>query len=946
MDIGARSVSPSGRHSSPVRDEACEWCVAMANRSWYRPGRQGMLRFGHLITAILLLLSAAIHASCQGFVSAAVYERVNADFSRGDYADAESALRGALKEHPQDPNALGMLGVVLDAGKNYTEAEKYYARALGIAPHSPSLLNNYGSHCLAIGDRRRARQVFLRVVALDPHHPNANLQLAQMYVDSGQAKEALRFLNALPPDARTTPAVQLLQARVLHLTEKTAQADVLLEQVEKQGSGDPQVQFSAGMTAVEWKEYGRAEQAFANALHADPANFDILYNLGLAAFHAGHPQRARQALEVARAQRPDDPDTLFALGRVESEQGDDADAIVLLVRARNLAPQRPDILLLMAQVSERLGFFGDAADAFAQYLKLKPDDALVQREYAFALARTPDIIRAVSLLRKYAQAHPGDARGFYELGVSETVRERSAALRDLTRGLELDPRLTAARYARAVLLYQQGKLTESLADLESVPKEEPQDASALDLLGQVKGQMNHPQQAVEAFQQANRLEPKDRKILLHYSRALLRVHQTALAQTVLQEFQKQPSEPPKPYTGLFAYLSMPVEQQRARYFKRLQSNVQMNPQDVTLLIRWAKSLLSNGRTAEALPAFDQILERQPGIEQLEDCGNSLLAHQQYAEAARMFAAALAAAPGRSEDLVSLSIAIFHTDGPARALQKLDQTPLQARHGDFYLLRAQILDAMGKAQEAAGDLTLGLHYAPTRPDLYFEAALFLTKHNQYRELLSLLQSAVQTFPDSPELLLTQAIAYGLVHQFENSQTVLNTIESRWPEWSQAYLINAIVLVGQAKSSQAKPLLQTAIALGNHDPLAYYNLALSDMESYPADPGGAAQAIQAALQKDPNDPYTQSLAGKIAYTQENYTAALQHLTKAIKLWPDMVEAHQTLSATYRALGQKDRSVAELKEVLQIKQRIRSADQAAPSGIKNLLFSVPAPSPQESD
>jgi len=56
--------------------------------------------------------------------------------------------------------------------------------------------------------------------------------------------------------------------------------------------------------------------------------------------------------------------------------------------------------------------------------------------------------------------------------------------------------------------------------------------------------------------------------------------------------------------------------------------------------------------------------------------------------------------------------------------------------------------------------------------------------------------------------------------------------------------------------------------------------------------------------------------------------------------MIEAHQALSGAYKALGEKEKSVAELKEVLRIKQQSRSADQAPPFPAATLLFSVRPP------
>jgi tetratricopeptide (TPR) repeat protein len=874
-----------------------------------------------------------------------VYEQVNTDFERGNYGAAEAALRTALKSHPRDPHALGMLGVVLDAEKRYQEAEAYYAQALRLSPHSASLLNNLGNHYLAMGKVADAREEYLRVLALNPRHPNANLQLANISVDQGQGRSALHYLNALPAEIRRQPSVEILEARALHEEGKTAEAESLLAEVEQRGQNDPRVAFSVGMVEAGWKQYSLAEQALTRALDQAPANFDILYNLGLAAFHAGHFERARQALQIALRQRPQDVDTLYNLARVESGLNRNDQAVTLLVRAHHLAPERPDVLLLMGQVSEAMGYYGDAASAFEGYLRLKPHDALVRREYAFALARTPRIDEAVQDLRAYVQQHPHDARGLYELGVSETVRERDRALADLNRSIELDPGFTPARYARAVLFFQEGRYPQSVADLKFVLDREPQNYQTLDVLGQVDLQLNQPEEAVEAFSRAAQLAPKNRKILLHYSRALQRAHQEQKALAVLKQFQQLPPVEPKATSGLFDYLSLPVQEQKARYLEHLKRNMEMNPQDVSLKVRWGEAELAQGQSAAAIGVYNQILAQTADTKALRDCGRTLLEYRQYAEARKFLARALALRPDDAGARLDLAIAAFHTSGPAAALSELDGTPLEARRGDYYLLRAQMLDAMGKTQEAARDLTLGLRTSPTRADLYFEAALFLIKHNQYRELLDLLDQAIKKFPDSPQILLTQAIVYGLVHQFEQSQKMLAQIEARWPEWSQAYLINAIILVGQAKAEQARPLLETAIALGARDALAYYNLALADIESYPPDRAAAKKAIEKALALDPNDPYTQSLAGRIAYQEKDYQAALEHLTAAVRLWPDMVEAHQTLSATYRALGEKQKSIAELKEVLRIKQQIRSADQEPPSDVKNLLFSVPAPAPPAS-
>ena len=73
--------------------------------------------------------------------------------------------------------------------------------------------------------------------------------------------------------------------------------------------------------------------------------------------------------------------------------------------------------------------------------------------------------------------------------------------------------------------------------------------------------------------------------------------------------------------------------------------------------------------------------------------------------------------------------------------------------------------------------------------------------------------MRVIPDEPKLLLAEAIAYGLMDWPVETRKVLNKIKSRWPEWSQPYLIDGVILSGHAKFAEAKPLLETAVVLGS-------------------------------------------------------------------------------------------------------------------------------------
>jgi tetratricopeptide (TPR) repeat protein len=794
---------------------------------------------------------------------------------------------------------------------------------------------------MAQGKTEQARSAFLKVLAANPHHANANLQLAELAIAAKQGAGALKYLDQLSREDGASPEVAVQRARALKLTGQAKAAGDLLAEVEKNSGKDPAIAFSIGMVLAEWQRYAEAEQAFSRVLDTDPTNFDILYNLGLAAQHAGHLERAVQLYQVALRQRPDDADCLFNLASIYVQTGHSDEAVVPLMQAHKAAPERTDILLALAQTSQDLDFYADAVTAIDEYLKMKPQDDVAR---GFCLIRSTSLDKGLEDLRWYVQKHPKDARGLYELGIGETVREPDKALEHFSEAIAIDPQFNAARLARAALYYQDGKAQESVADLELVLKTDPNDFRALDALGQDYMHLEQFQKAAEILARAYKLTPKDAKVLSHYSRVLYRLGRKEEADKLTAAFRALGPEEGRrrPNAGLFDFLNLSPEQQYAKYLDNLKKTMITNPDDPTLRMQLGKALLRQGKTEEAVTALRSVLKLTSNPEILAACGKALIEFEQYAPAREFLEPVLAANPGAADLRLDLAIAVFHSGSAEDALKVLDATPVDQRKGDYFLLLAEILDAMQKPQEAAAAFNRGFDAAPTRLDLYLEAALFLFKHNQNQRALHILEQATRTIPDSPALQLMLAMTYGMVQQYEDGVNVLTQIESRWPEWSLPYEIHGISLETRTRSEPAIDLLQTAISLGSRDANVYYYLASATSHARPDDVEAADQAIQKALELNPDDPYIQSLAGKVAYRRKAYPVALEHLTAALRLWPEMIEAHETLAGVYRAMGEKDKSVAALKEIVRIKQENPTADQTPPFPARDLLFTVRNPAP----
>ncbi len=864
-----------------------------------------------------------------------------AAYRQGKTAEAVQILDTILKDRPSEPGALVLMGVVLDAQQRYKDAETYYQRALKVAPGSPQVLNNAANHFLAAGNRNRARELYLKTIAIESGHVNANLQLAQMSVDDKQGRQALSFLNRITETAGSDPGTLLLRARALALSGRCAEAEAVLKKIADLPGGDAPVYFSVGMAQAACKLYDAAEVSFSRALDADPRNVEILYNLGLAALRADHAGRAQSALEIALTERPDDADALYALAQVCLKQQRPVEAAALLTRAEKVAPERTDIILLIAQVTAQVEFYEDSAAAYDRYLKLKPEDDAARRERGFDLARANDSKSALRDLEWYVGRHPRDGIGYFELAVAQMFASPAMALQSLDKAIGLDPALYQARYTRAVLNLQEGNPTAAIADLQAFLEKEPKHYRALAHLGQAYFTIDRLNDAAEVLERARTLAPDSRLVLVRYRRVMeaLGRHQEAAAALARLTEAGNNSENVNRRLGLIDYLSLPPAGQRARYLSNLREQCAADPRNVHLKIRLARELLAEDKTGEALETLRQLMPEAVDAALLADCGRMLLEFNQFELARQFLESALAKAPSSGAPRLELAIAIYHLQTPAAALSELDKTMPGDRQGDYYLLRAQLLDALGRSAEAADALNHGIRSAPTRPELYLQAAGFLLKHKRYDQALALLEQASRVLPDNRDLLLAEAVTFAIIPRDEEAQKILTKIQARWPEWDRSYLLNGIILEIQLRSAEARQMLETAIALGADTPESYYYETLAITHTAPDDLVLAQSTIARALALTSKDPYIFLLAGKISIAGKQYSTAIEQLVRATSLLPSLIPAHYALRDAYKAVGDERKSAAEVQAIERIADKNAASDRS-PFPVEDFVFTVRPP------
>ena len=741
--------------------------------------------------------------------------RAIAAFEAGDLPSAERILRSRLEAEPRDNEALAVLGPVLDQEKKYAEADKVYGRVLAVAAPEPALLNNYGNHLLAMGRQAEARKVFARVVGMDGGNTNAIAQLARIALERKAPGEAVGYLDRLPAAAKDRADLAILRMQADFALGREAEGDAILARVSAMASNDAGQSFALGRALASVGRYEEAEPLFSRAFEAEPGNFEALYFLGLAASHAGHSERARTLLAQARERQPENVDVLYDLAAVDMALDDKDDALELLARASQLAPRRTDVLETLALTSAGLGYFADAARVWGKYLQILPNDETARREKAFVETATGENPQAgLAELGAYVRKHPGDASGHYELGTAETPKQPDQALRELNRALSLKPDLIGAHIARGLLLYRQAKPEEALADFAFAARREPKNSVILDRLGETYLVLDRAAEALPVLRRAADLAPTNSTVLLHLGRALSKLGQNEEARTVFarcRQLGPNRSESPHP-TGLIEFLGLSPDEQRARYRAGVAHTVQTNPGNAEAQALYVGVLLDEGKIDEATAAAHRLAALRPAASVLTDAMGALRKAGQYATAKQLFDEGGSGRTASPDLLLELALADAHVQNAAAGLEDLERVPVPERKGDYYLARAQMLESLGRWEEAESAIKQTVRAGPAHPELYRTAALLLIQDRRLPAALELLDGGLQVAPNDPELLLMKALMFEMSGNRAGSDAEFRRIETLSPEWYKVWLAHALVYQSRQQYERAASMRQAALALG--------------------------------------------------------------------------------------------------------------------------------------
>jgi tetratricopeptide (TPR) repeat protein len=345
-----------------------------------------------------------------------------------------------------------------------------FKKAAEHADDDPSVLKDVADYYAASQQLKEAIPLYLRVLELQPDDANAREKLASSFILTNQRAKA----------------VEMLEQLIKQHPEKYQPYDLLAQILDDEARSLQRA-----------KKVDEAKAKFAKVV----ANYEqsLLIN----------PNRAGTYLRLAE----------LLLGPIK----DPGRAVKILTEARRRFPGAPEIVYYLALAQREAKQIQQAVATFEEALheaELDQDTEIVNAKFYFNYGATAEQAglyeKAADLLRKSIALDPANAAEAYNyLGYmwADHNMYLDEAEDMIKRALQIEPDNGSYLDSLGWVEFRKGRFDQALADLLRAAKNmEHEDAVVFEHIGDVYLKLNRVPQALEAWQKALVLDPKNKKL--------------------------------------------------------------------------------------------------------------------------------------------------------------------------------------------------------------------------------------------------------------------------------------------------------------------------------------------------------------------------------------------------------------------------------------------------
>jgi predicted O-linked N-acetylglucosamine transferase (SPINDLY family) len=318
-----------------------------------------------------------------------------AAFERGDSATAARICREVLRDHPRQPHALQLVGVIAAQGGRLDEAESALRQALAVDPGAAFAHFNLGNVLYEQGRHEAALASYTHAVDGEPSFTAALLQRNVVLTLLGRAAEAVAGFEPL---VATSPGAEVFYHRgnALKRLGRIAEAIADYDRALAFRDDDPETLYNRGNALLELGRYDEAVASYDRTLAVAPDYLDALNNRGIARLALGRGDEALADFDRATALDPryapshyNRGNALKDLGQFDAALAAYDTALALDLSYAAAANNRGSVLTTLRRIDDAIASFDRALATNPEYA-----DALYNRGQA--LLDSGDYARAAA----------------------------------------------------------------------------------------------------------------------------------------------------------------------------------------------------------------------------------------------------------------------------------------------------------------------------------------------------------------------------------------------------------------------------------------------------------------------------------------------------------------------------------------------------------------------
>jgi len=392
------------------------------------------------------------------------------------YDDADRVVSSILKDRPKEPQALTLQARISLARQKPQKAVQDLENAQRLEPNLPALHYWKGVAYRQQGNLDLAENSFQRALSLDEHSVEAQIALAGLALDRGQADAALRYAQVVLQENPNQPEAHFLAGSAYLNLKDFSKAEAELQQVIRLRPNSPQGFMRLGYVYLAERHYDAAQKQFEQSLSLNPKQLDAMTGL------------------VAAYRRQGQNDKAIARIRQQIAQGETAALDELL-----------------GGTYADLGQFGPAEQSLKRALELDPQNFSTYALLGDLYFRQKAIDKAIAEFQQAVRVNPKSVGAWTVLGMlHDKMSQSELAEKDYQSALAINPNAAVAANNLAWLYCEQGGDLDKALELARRAKEVlPNVPNVSGTLGWIYYKRQLYDSAIPLLQEAVRQQPKN-----------------------------------------------------------------------------------------------------------------------------------------------------------------------------------------------------------------------------------------------------------------------------------------------------------------------------------------------------------------------------------------------------------------------------------------------------